>query len=99
MAKIASSIARTPLGIALDEHLAKSGMTLRAAASAARTTEQQVYRYRTETRKWAAGPLTRLAKVLGMDVNEALRLAGIVVVPDSFRVLRESEVQQLLAAS
>lgn len=100
MPRPTSVVASTPLGEALERHRVARGMTRRQAYRSARTSETQWRRLLTDPqRRFEPELLARVASAVGMDLMEALALAKVVVIPDDTeRVLRESEVELLMAS-
>lgn len=85
----------TPLGEALEQHRQARGMTKTEAYRAAGMQSHVLWnRLLTERRKFDPVMVGRAAVAVGMDYQEALRLAGAAFVPDeATRIMRMSEVR------
>lgn len=91
----------TPLGEALEQHRQARGMTrVEAYTKAGWRSHVQWNRLLTENRRFEPGKVVCAAKAVGMDPEEALRLARVAIVPDdTTRVMTMSEVLALKTAS
>lgn len=98
MAKPITVLPTTPLGIALESHRVGKGMTRREAYEKAGSSDKQWTRLLTLTSRFAPETVMRAADAVGMPVDVAFALAGIVIVPDDSRVITESQLEVLRAS-
>ena len=89
-------VAVTPLGTALERCRIARGMTRQEAYQKAGTSDTQWRRLLTEHRRFEPDVIGRAAAAVGMDLDEALNLANVALVPDdTVRVMTLSEVNAL----
>lgn len=87
----------TPLGRALEVHREAAGMTRMAAYTKAGFGSHVVWnRLLTESRRFEPDVVQRAAEAVGMNLEEALRLAGIAIIPDgTLHVVKQSDMARL----
>lgn len=100
MARPTSVVATTDLGAAIERCRGAAGLTRKDVYEEAGTSSAQYGRLLTEQRRFEVDLVCRVARAVGLEELEALRLARIAVVPDdTLQVVTLSRFHQLAAAS